>query len=224
MNRTMKLLKTESLPLLLVAATWVLAAIYWPTLPDPMPTHWGIGGKPDAFMPKPWGVMIGPATATVLYLVLTALPYLDPRSAHWEAILKYYPVLKNAILALLAFITYLSFAAARSPNLELRSDHLVVAIGLLFVVMGNYLPKVRSNFFLGVRTPWTLSNDQVWDKTQRIAGRLMVVAGLVIVGSAWLPPAWRFGVTMASVAIFAIVPLVYSWVLYRRLGVRNGSS
>lgn len=217
MNRTITLLETEAVPLLLVAATCLMALLFWPSLPDPMPTHWGISGKPDAFMPKVWGVLVGPATVTAMYVLLTAIPWLDPRSAHWESILRFYPVLKNSLIALIAFINYLALSAARAPDQELRSDHLVVAAGLLFVILGNYLPKVRSNFFLGIRTPWTLSSDQVWYRTHRMAGPLMVVAGLVMMASAWLPPTWRFAVVIGAAVVLPIVAIGYSWVLYRRL-------
>lgn len=217
MERAIKLLKSETPPLLLVAASWLMALLYWPSLPDPMPTHWAISGKPDAFMPRQWGAFVGPLMVTGIYALLTALPYMDPRSRNWQSNLRFYPVLKNSLLVLLSFITYLALSTAQNPDQELRSDHLVVAMGLLFVVLGNYLPKVRSNFFLGIRTPWTLSNDEVWYRTHRLAGPMMVVAGLAIVAAAWLPPTWRFGVVIAAALLFSIVPVGYSWVLYRKL-------
>jgi uncharacterized membrane protein len=209
-------LKSEFLPLLFVLASWGLVIAFWPQLPDPMPTHWGIDGKPDDWMPKTWGALVGPVVSLFVYLVLTLSPFIDPRSRNWAAFGDIYPVIKTGVSALMLFITYLALSAAVSPDQAMPTSRLLVGIGLLFVVLGNYLPKVRSNFFVGIRTPWTLSSDEVWVRTHRLAGKLMVVMGIALMGSAWLPPSWAFGVVIASALGLTVVTFVYSYWLYRR--------
>lgn len=210
-------LKSEGLSLVLIVAAWALAVWYWPQLPDPMPTHWGANGQPDGWMPKPWGAFVGPFAATFVYVVMTLSPYLDPRSRNWEAFADLYPVLKTSVSAVMLFITYLALSAAASPEQSLPASRLMVAIGLLFVVLGNYLPKVRSNFFVGIRTPWTLSSDEVWVRTHRFAGKLMVVLGLVLIVCAWLPGNWAAGIVIGASLGLAILSFGYSYWLYRRL-------
>ena len=210
-------LKTELLPLLLILAAWGLAAWYWPLLPDPMPTHWGTDGQPDGWMPKVWGALVGPLIATFVYIVMTLSPYIDPRSRNWAAFSDLYPVLKTSVTALMLFITYLALSAAASAEQVLSAGRLLVAIGLLFVILGNYLPKVRSNFFVGIRTPWTLSSDEVWVRTHRFAGKLMVALGLLLILCTWLPGNLAAGIVIGAGLSLAILTVGYSYWLYRRL-------
>lgn len=209
-------LKSEFLPLLFVLASCGLALWFWPQLPDPMPTHWGVDGRPDSWMPRTWGALLGPLVSLFVYVTMTLSPFVDPRSRNWAALGEIYPVLKTGVSALMLFITYLALSSAASPDQVLPSAHLLVGIGLMFVVLGNYLPKVRSNFFLGIRTPWTLSSDEVWVRTHRLAGKLMVLMGLVFMASAWLPPSWAFGIVIASTLGLVVITFAYSYGLYRK--------
>jgi uncharacterized membrane protein len=89
-------------------------------------------------------------------------------------------------------------------------------VGLLFVMLGNYLSRVQPNWFLGIRTPWTLSSDQVWRKTHRIGGAFFVIGGIGMVAAAFVPPAMVFPVLIAIVTLVAVVPVVLSYVFWRR--------
>ncbi len=209
-------LRREALSILLLLASWALVVWFWPQLPDPMPTHWGADGQPNGWMPRTWGAIAAPLAATLAYLSMTVSPYLDPRSRNWAAFADIYPVLKTGVCALMLFVTYLALSAAASPDPTLPANRVLIGVGLLFVVMGNYLPKVRSNFFVGIRTPWTLSSDEVWVRTHRFAGKAMVVLGLVFVLATWLPTSWVAGVVLG--ASFGLLALTtgYSYWLYRR--------
>lgn len=210
-------LKTELLPLLLVLAAWGLMAWYWPQLPDPMPTHWGPDGRPDDWMPRIWGALIGPLAATFVYLVMTVSPYIDPRSRNWTAFAGIYPILKAAVGALMLFITYMALSAAAAPEESFPVSRLLVGLGLVFVVLGGFLPKLRSNFFVGIRTPWTLSSEEVWIRTHRLGGWLMILLGGIITLSAWLAPSAALGVVLGATGVYAVICFGYSYWLYRRL-------
>lgn len=93
---------------------------------------------------------------------------------------------------------------------------IVAAVGLLFVGMGNYLPRIRSNWFIGIRTPWTLDNERVWRATHRVGGRAFVAAGLVMTLSALLSPAARAWAVGAAAVVAGVGPLAYSYLAYRR--------
>jgi uncharacterized membrane protein len=123
-------------------------------------------------------------------------------------------VLKVTVLALMLFIGVLVLRAAKTGG-ELSPSALFAGMGVLFVVMGNLLGKVTRNFFVGIRTPWTLANEEVWNRTHRLGGKLFVVAGLVVVAAAFT------GVSMwpvfIAIGLAGLIPIVYSYVLYRRL-------
>jgi len=210
-------LRSEGLSLLLLAATWALVAYFWPHLPPEIPTHWGPGGQPDNWMPKAQGALLGPLVALGSYVFLSILPWIDPRSQHWKGFLRIYPVIKTALMAFFVLLTYLTLSAATRPGQALTLSWLLVGIGLLFMVLGNYLPTLRSNFFVGVRTPWTLSSEEVWYRTHRVAGRLMVLVGLVAVMTAFLPAPWQLPVFMGAVLLFSGWSVGYSYWLYRKL-------
>lgn len=208
-------LKREALSLLFLAASWALVVWFWPQLPDPMPTHWGANGLPDGWMPRFWGAVIGPLAATFTYVMMSLSPVIDPRKRNWAAFADIYPVLKTSMTALMLYVTYLALSSAASADQVLPASKLLLAIGLLFIVMGNYLPKVRSNFFVGIRTPWTLSSDEVWVRTHRFAGKLMVALGLVVLVSTWLPPGWAVTIVIGAALGLAAVTMAYSYWVYR---------
>lgn len=210
-------LKTEALSLLLLAATWGILAYYWPQLPAEIPTHWGPAGEPDSWLPKAQGAFIGPVVALVAYGFLTILPWIDPRSGHWQGFLRIYPVLKSALMAFFTLLTYLTLSAATRPSQTLTLSWLLAGIGLLYVVLGNYMPMLRSNFFVGIRTPWTLSSEEVWYRTHRMAGRLMVLLGLVTAGAIFLPHGWQLPVFLGATTLFAVWSVAYSYWLFRKL-------
>lgn len=210
-------LRSEGLSLVLLAAAWALVAYYWPQLPEQIPTHWGLGGQPDSWMPRVPGAFIGPLVASGIYVLLTVLPFIDPRSGHWQTILRVYPVLKSALMAFFVLLTYLTLSAAIRPTQALTLSWLLFGMGLLYMVLGNYLPTVRSNFFIGIRTPWTLSSDEVWYRTHRLAGRLMVALGMVAILTAYLPSTWQLPVFLGATLLFSGWSIAYSYWVFRRL-------
>jgi uncharacterized membrane protein len=215
-------LRSEALPLAFVAASWLLLALFWPHLPERLPVHWGLAGTPDRWAPRWPGALIGPGVATLTYGLLTLVPAIDPRRAHWQAAEHVYPVLKGALAGFFALVTYLALSAAVRPDAELSRTAVFAGMGVLFMVLGNYLPKVRSNWFVGVRTPWTLSSEEVWYRTHRLTGKLMVGAGLLMALSGLLPVPWQIGVGMAALAAIVVVPIGYSYWLFRRLASPEG--
>jgi uncharacterized membrane protein len=199
-----------------VATAWLATLYFWPRLPDPMPIHWGLDGRPDGFAPLPWGGLALAMVSTAVWLVLAGLPRLDPRRAHIEASARSYAIIKATCLAFLALVTWLALAAAASAEPRLPTSFLNVGVGALFMVLGNYLPKLRSNFFVGIRTPWTLSDEEVWARTHRVAGPLMVGLGIVMMAAAWLPPFMAMAVVVVVGMGYPAWAIGYSYWLFRR--------
>jgi len=205
---------SDWLGFLFVVAAFAMFAWRYPALPDPMPTHWNAAGQVDGWMPKFWGAFLFPIVMAAVWLTFLVLPRISPKGFEMEPFLRAWGVCKVTILALLLFIGVLVLRAAESGG-ELPRTPLLASLGVLFVVLGNLLGKVTRNFFVGIRTPWTIASEEVWYRTHRLGGRLFVAAGLFVVAAAF----FRQGVwpIVVAVGLAGLVPVVYSYVIYRRL-------
>jgi uncharacterized membrane protein len=201
---------------LVIAAVAVAVSIWaYPRLPARIPTHWNIHGEPSGYSSRLLGVLLMPLMILVLTGVAQVLPRIDPRRANYAKFIGVYWLMINYIVLFMAVIHCAMLANALGAPVNLTKVGLA-GVGLLLALLGNYLRRVEPNWFLGIRTPWTLSSDTVWRETHRVGGWVFVVGGLVLVGCAFLhPPAvyWVFGITIGLVAI---VPIVLSYVLWRR--------
>jgi len=182
-----------------IAAMVALSAWAWMVLPPDarIAAHWGLNGRPNGYMPKTVGLSLAPALAFVLSLFFAALPGIEPRRANLLASRKLYLAGWYGTLVILAF-THL-FVVRNAMGLPTAGPHAIVIVTALFlIVVGNFLGKSHSNFFVGVRLPWTLSSDLAWEKSNRIAGY-----GFVATGVATLLAATLVGL-IAAVAILTV--------------------
>jgi uncharacterized membrane protein len=191
-------------------------------LPEQVPTHFDLSGKPDDWMDRFPGAFLVPAITAGIYLLLFALRRIDPRREHYARFEDTYWVILNVLALLMAVVQVLSLGLALGWPIDMGRA-ITVTIGLLFVGLGNYLPRIRSNWWIGIRTPWTLENDAVWRETHRVGGFTFVAAGLVLViAGLFVPPGPREWMSGAALAVGVVVPLVYSYVAYRRAVVAGG--
>lgn len=204
----------DLLCVIFVAIPTGLALYLWPGLPDPMPSHWNAAGEVDGWMPKSWGVAVMPLAALGTFLLMKVIPHISPRGYRMDA---FGGVLAKIQLALVAFMSVVAVVVLlEASGVDTNLDTVVFAgTGLLLIVIGNYLGKVRKNFFLGIRTPWTLASDEVWSRTHRLGGRLFMLGGLAMLIAALigLSPYITIGVVLAC----ALYPVLHSYLLYRRL-------
>jgi uncharacterized membrane protein len=212
---------SDALGFLLVVAGFAVVFLQYPGLPDPMPSHWNAAGQVDGWMPKFWGAFLIPIIMAVIWLIFLALPRISPHGFEMEPFLRAWGVLKVTLLALMFFIGVLVLRASKNGG-ALSETALFCALGILFVVIGNLLGKVTRNFFVGIRTPWTLASEEVWYRTHRLAGKLFVAAGLLVAATSFLR--WSVWPIMISIGLASLVPVVYSYVIYRRLeGLPGGA-
>jgi uncharacterized membrane protein len=208
-------MRSRWLGVLVVAAMWVAAAAAYGRLPDPMPVHWNVAGEVDSWMPRASGVVIPPLIATGLLALLWLLPRIDPRRENYARFAGEWWTVVNLFVLFLAATQGITLAFSLGAPIDV--GRLVIAsMGLLFLGIGNYLPRVRSNWFLGIRTPWTLENERVWRDTHRVGGRAFVGGGLMMLGAVLLPAGARPFVVAAAVLLAAGYPLVYSYFAWRR--------
>ena len=201
---------------LVIAALAVALSIWaYPSLPPTVATHFNLRGTPDGFSSRFVAVAIGPLVIVGITLLFNVLPKVDPRRENYAKFLSTYWLFANAVIAFMLIIH--GIVIATGLGFSVRIDRLMpLFIGLLFVVIGNYLTRVEPNWFVGIRTPWTLSSDTVWRKTHRSGGGLMVLGGLIVATAAFLPHSALLPLLIVALVVAAVIPVVLSYVLWKR--------
>lgn len=199
---------------LFVALAFLFALWISPHLPHEVPVHWNAENRVDGTMPKPWGTFISPLIMLGLWLVFLALPRLAPQGFRLDNFRPVYDLLRVAVLGIMLLMTVTQLLAAAGVPFNVGSAVLVL-IGLLFVVIGNVMGKIRKNFFVGIRTPWTLADDEVWLRTHRFGGWVFVAGGLALMaeGILVLAPVWA----LVTIAVVVLLPFLESYRLYRKI-------
>jgi uncharacterized membrane protein len=217
----MKITRTSLSSMALVVASFIATAVLYDRLPASVPTHWNARGVADGFTPKPWGPFLLPLTMLGVFALLFVLPRIAPRGYRMERFQGAFEILQTAILGFLLVLTLLALLAGIGAPVPMDRA-IYAATGLLLVVLGNFMGKLTKNFFVGIRTPWTLASDEVWLRTHRLGGKVFVLAGLGLLVSG-LVGGGTVAVFAAAVGAAVGVPVLYSYVLYRRIeGFTNG--
>jgi uncharacterized membrane protein len=205
------------LPASLIAGALIFSVAVYSRLPERVPIHWGLSGEPDRLGSRIEGALLMPFFMIALYLVMQWFPTRDPRAANIAKFRDAYDTVVAATIAFLGGMHVLVLGSALGWQIDMTTV-VLAGIGLLFVVLGNLLPRVRSNFIFGIRTPWTLSNEDVWTRSHRVGGYAMVAAGIVTFAAAFLGGGVAIGVAMGSLALGALFPIVYSYLIWRDRG------
>jgi uncharacterized membrane protein len=200
----------------LLALALALAFGLWalPSLPEQVASHWGLSGEPDGWSSKETLVFLLPLFGVGIALLLAFVPRIDPRRASYELHGGTYWLLANAAVIVLSavHVAILGFNLGWPISINQVTG---IAVGGLFILIGNLMTRMRPNWFMGIRTPWTLSSDTVWRKTHRVGGYAFVLAGLLLVAMGFVRPAWFAGVLIAAAIVAALVPVVYSYFVWR---------
>jgi uncharacterized membrane protein len=209
-------------PLVIVNATLILAMLglsfwAWPSIAEDarLPVHWNLDGVADRFGAKGEALLSLPIIAGALTLLFLVLPFVDPRRKNLERSAKLWNAAAIGVTLVIAGLHVFLVLTALGHDLEVE-NFVLPAIAGLFILLGNYLGKSRSNWFAGVRTPWTMSSEYSWEKTHRWAGRLFVLTGLVTL-AAWFfaPQQIAFYVMIVAVAATSMISIVLSYVFWR---------
>jgi uncharacterized membrane protein len=199
---------------LCLSALAVSVALYG-QLPEQIPTHFDISGQPDRWSSRPGGALTLPGAMVGTWLLLWLLPKISPKGWRVEPFENVWNRVQVAILGFLLLI-HVGVLGYSMGWWGAALNRLVIgAVGLLLMTLGNYLGKTTRNFFLGIRTPWTLASDEVWRRTHRLGGWLLVAAGVVFVLMAFTGV--YEPVLVGTIIVAAVVPVVYSFFAYRSL-------
>ena len=206
-KKNLKLLIVTSLVILLP----ILAGVaLWDQLPDPMPSHWNAAGEIDGWSSKPFAVFGLPGLMLVIQWLCLLATGADPKKAnHPEKVLQLVLWIIPVLSVVMHTFTYL-IALGYGVRMEVMMP---VFIGLIFVIIGNYMPKCKQNYTIGIKIPWTLDNEENWNKTHRFAGWMWTFCGVAIMLTGFLGSFWIF---LPIALVMVIVPVVYSYILHRR--------
>jgi uncharacterized membrane protein len=203
---------------MILIAEFVLTLVVYSRLPDRVPVHYGLSGEPDAYGSKLQLALLAPIVSVVLAGFLAVLPVLGPFRENFERFRVTYGRISVTVLGAIATIHAILLLKALGADFNVGSAACILG-GAVVAMLGNWMGKVRRNFYVGIRTPWTLANDDVWRRTHRIGGKVMVAAGVIAAATGALaPPRVAFVVLIAVLLVAAGWSVVYSYVIYRKLG------
>jgi uncharacterized membrane protein len=207
---------TTIIVLVLILAATIAGLSLWNRLPDQMASHWNVNDQVDGYMSKAWGVFLMPLMTLGMFLLFLVIPNIDPLKAN---IAQFREAFNLFIALMVGFMVYV-YTLTLLWNLGYTNLGLgramMPALGVLFIFVGYMLRKAKRNFFIGIRTPWTLSSDRVWDETHRVGAMLFTLSGvLALLGSFFGGPT-SFVMLMAPLLGSTLFLVIYSYVLYRR--------
>lgn len=187
------------------------------SLPAEIPMHWNVHGEIDAWYPKfPWAFM-APVLGIIITIMATLLPRIDPKKENYDKFKRQYFIIRLILVAVFALLQMVTIFISLGATF-IKVDTIVkLMIGILFIVVGNMMPKFKQNYFVGIKTPWTLNNEAVWAKTHRHGGFVWFAAGLLMSVLAFLPGVGSAVVYFSVILIVSIEPIIFSWFQYRKL-------
>ncbi|MCI0550184.1 MAG: SdpI family protein [Anaerolineae bacterium] len=207
---------TTTLVLIMIVGATIAGLLLWDRLPDQMASHWNINDQVDGYIPKFWGVFMLPLITLGMFVLFLVIPSIDPLKANIGQFREAFYLFIVLIVAFMLYLYGLTLAWSLGYTGFKMSTSMLPAIGLLFIFIGFMLRQAKRNFFIGIRTPWTLSSDRVWDKTHQIGSILFMASGaLAFVGSfiGGITAFWTLMIPIFSSTIFLVI---YSYILYRR--------
>jgi len=207
---------TTILVLFMIIGATVAGLLLWNRLPDQMPSHWNINDQVDGYMSKTWGVFMMPLITLGMFVLFLVVPSVDPLKANIAQFRDAFNLFILLIVAFMLYIHTLTLAWSLGYDNFKMSTSMLPAMGLLFIFIGFMLRKAKRNFFIGIRTPWTLSSDTVWNKTHQLGAVLFMASGvLAFIGGLFggMIAFWLLFVPLIGSTLFL---LIYSYVLYQR--------
>ncbi len=211
----MKTKITNLIFLMLIVAAFVVGIILYPRLPNVIASHWNAAGQVNGYMGKFWGVFLMPVILLVMFVLYLIIPRVDPLKANIDSFRKHY----NLFWVLFPVFLLYVYALQLGWNLGLRfnfSTAIVPVFALLWYFLGVIMSKAKRNWFFGIRTPWTLSNDIVWDKTHQLGGLLFKIAALISLLALFSPSMFVY-VIIIPILLIAAITTIYSYLEFKKL-------
>ncbi len=208
-------MNTNAISLGIILISFIVGAFVYPQVPDIIPTHWNAQGEIDGYMDKLWGLFLLPVISLGLFALFNFIPKFEPRKKNLEDFTDYYQGIILVTIGFLFYIFVLSILSAfgyRFNMIQMMSP----AFAALFFYIGVALEKVKSNFFVGIRTPWTISDETVWEKTHKLGGKLFKASGIIAFFGVFFKEI-AFLLTIVPILLVSAYAMVYSYVEYKKI-------
>lgn len=214
--KTREFIKREWAMWILILIPTIFSIVNWNSFPDKIPTHWGVDGQIDDYGGK-WSVFLGPLLGLGMYLLMIVLPKIDPRKKNYDLFSGAYWLIRIALVLLMCIIGMMTDLVSLGYKLDVGMIVQLSVLGL-FLLIGNQMGKIRPNYFVGIRTPWTIDNQEVWTKTHRLGGRIWVGTTLALIICVFILPMKIFAILFfVSIITMAVIPIVYSYVIHKKI-------
>ena len=208
-------LKKEIPLIVIVLLPFIYLAYIWNQLPEKVPMHWNIKGEIDRYGEKIELLLIPFLLPFLVYIIFLVIPKIDPKNKlnKMGNKLQTLKVLMTTLMSILAlFIIY----SAKNQSFA-NPNYIVLLIGVLYIILGNYFKTIKANYFIGIRTPWTLENETVWKETHKLGGKMWFIGGIIVVlSSLILDKQPNFTLFFIITGIISIIPIAYSYILFRK--------
>ncbi len=208
-------LKSEIISIVLILIAIILSFYFYSRFPLEVPMHWNIAGEVDGYGSRGVAAFLIPVVILAMYLLFLFLPAVDPKKDRYEEFRKTYHVFKSLIIFFM-FVLYVSTSLSAIGYYINIGMVAPVMIGALFIAIGNYMSKIKTNWFLGIRTPWTLSSEEVWNKTHRFGGRAFIFGGFLIASISFIPLKFKLLTLIAALTIMILGTIIYSYLVYSK--------
>lgn len=211
-----KIFKRENLKLwILFVVTFIIASISYNYLPKLIPIHFDEAGNVDNYKDKIF-IFLTPLIILFLIVVAEIAKNVDPKKSSYTKFSKQY-YLTFFLVSLLMLVIEL-YTIAFSTNMKILNINKIIplCVGLLFTIIGNFMPKFKQNFYAGIRTSWTLSDEDVWFKTHRLGGKVWFVGGILMMITTILPLQLKTAAFGIIIILLALIPIVYSYIIYKK--------
>lgn len=200
--------------ILIILLSFIVGFYFYPRMSDRIASHWNIKGEVDGYMPKFWGLFLMPIISVFLFLLFLLIPRIDPLKANIEKFRRYFDIFIILIILFLFYLYLLTIFWNVGKRFEMI-QFLSPALGMLFYYCGVLIENAKRNWFIGIRTPWTLSNEKVWERTHIIGGKLFKITGIVALLGV-LFPGYAMFLVLFPIILVTIYTIVYSYLEYQK--------
>ncbi|MBS6396096.1 MAG: SdpI family protein [Clostridiales bacterium] len=211
----MKNTRLRILNYIVAVVNLALSAVMYPSLPDQIPMNWGFDGTVSYSSKSQLFLMCG--MAVFFAFLFDVLPHIDPRKKNYQKFGSYYDSFCIIMQFFLLAMTGMILTESLRPGTVSVPTVVNVGVGLLLLFLGNIMPKIKSNFYMGIKNPWTLSSDEIWYRTHRLGGKCFFLAGMIMMGSAFFPSQKAvYWITFICVMLACIIPSIMSYIWWRQ--------
>lgn len=209
-------MKKHLFPLLSIMISVIVWLFAYQHLPAQLPVQWGMDGQVNRYASTFSAFLLLNGILVAVYAMMLFLPRLDPKKGNYNKFTRTYSIMCNVFIALFLAISIVTVLAGIGTPISINRV-VPVAVGILFMILGNYMQTIKPNWFVGIKNPWTISNDEVWRKTHHLGGRLFIGGGLLFIIEPFLPRSVSSILLVGFIVVLVGVPMAYSYILHKRI-------